>query len=218
MSQTDGSKMILYLVRHGESVFNAEGRIQGQLDPPLSELGLRQATALAEAFTGQTIQAVFASPLARAWQTAEPICAALDVGAQADERLKEINAGIFQGLRWDEIQAAHPEAAARWRAQEPDFVVPQGESRRALMARALAVLEAIRETGLERVLVVAHGGVLTAGLKALLGVPAERNPFSLFNGAISQVTWDKQAKLVTLNQVEHLVRCGVHQGKAGDLY
>ena len=65
--------MIFYLIRHGESLYNAEGRIQGQSDVALSPLGLLQAQAIAEALADETIDAIFASPLRRAWQTAEPI-------------------------------------------------------------------------------------------------------------------------------------------------
>jgi probable phosphoglycerate mutase len=210
--------MILFCVRHGESAFNAEGRIQGQTDVSLSDRGRKQAVALASAFKTRTIQAIFASPLARAMETARPVAEALRLPIRTDERLMEIHAGIFQGLRWDEIERSHPAEAARWMAHEPDFVIPEGESRRALMARGRAALEAIRETGLPQVLVIAHGGVLTGAMKALLGVPAERNPFSLFNAAISRIDWGKQFRLITLNETEHLREVnGGRNESGGDL-
>ena len=128
--------MLLYLVRHGESVFNLERRIQGQLNVELSEFGHRQANAVADALAGQPIDAVFCSPLRRAMETAQPIAERLHLEINTDDRLKEINAGIFQGLHWSEIEKLHPAEAVRWKAQEPDFVIPGGESRRALMERA----------------------------------------------------------------------------------
>jgi probable phosphoglycerate mutase len=210
--------MILYCVRHGESEFNAEGRIQGQTDVSLSRRGRKQAAALATAMTQLSIQAIYSSPLARAMQTAEPVAAALRLPVLTDPRLMEINAGLFQGLRWTEIEQSHPAEAARWMAQEPDFVIPGGESRRALMLRGRAALEAIRETGLPQVLVVAHGGVLTGAIKSLLGIPPEGNPFSLFNAAISRVDWGNHFRLITLNQTDHLreVNAG-GEGSGGDL-
>lgn len=210
--------MILYCVRHGESEYNAERRIQGQTNIGLSELGRRQAEAIAAALAPRPIQAIFSSPLARAYETARPLAERKGLPIETDDRLKEIHAGIFQGLLWSEIERTHPEQAKRWIAQEPDFVIPGGESRRALMTRGRAALEAIRETGYEQVAVIAHGGVLTAALKALLEIPAERNPFSLFNGSISRLDWGPRLKLVTLNEMEHLR--GVNQGhesSAGDL-
>ncbi|MBS0209393.1 MAG: histidine phosphatase family protein [Planctomycetes bacterium] len=210
--------MILYLIRHGESAFNAEGRIQGQLDVPLSELGHQQARAVAAEFQGREIQALYASPLRRAYDTARPVAAALGLPIVADERLRELNAGVFQGLLWSEIAERFPAAGQAWRSQQPDYRIPQGESRRDLMQRGSAALEAIRETGYEAVVVVAHGGILTAAIKACLEVPAERNPFMLYNGSISMVEWGVQFRLMTLNQMDHLQRAGADlRSRTGDL-
>jgi broad specificity phosphatase PhoE len=206
--------MILYLIRHGESLYNTEGRIQGQSDIALSPLGIRQAEAIAEALAGEGIDCIFASPLRRALQTAEAIAAKLGLEIRCDDRLKEINAGIFQGLLWSEIEVKYTGEARPWREQHPDFAIPGGESRRALMARGLAVFEAIRETPFSRVAVVAHGGVLAAALKALLRIPAELNPFSFFNGSISKLVWDGRVKLLTLNQLAHLRAAGLDREDA----
>ena len=120
--------MLFYCVRHGESAFNAEGRIQGQTDVPLSPLGLKQSEALAAALTSLPIEAVFSSPLARAAQTARPVAEALGLELLFEERLKELNAGVFQGRIWDEVRIEYPDAAARWKSSDPDFVIPGGES------------------------------------------------------------------------------------------
>jgi broad specificity phosphatase PhoE len=201
--------MLLYLIRHGESLYNAEARIQGQSDVALSPLGLRQAETLANALAGERIDAIFASPLRRAMQTAEPIAERLGLAIQADDRLKEIHAGIFQGLLWAEIESRFPEAFRPWREQHPDFVIPGGESRRSLMVRGLAVFESIREGPFHRVAIVSHGGILAAALKALLRIPAEVNPFGLFNASISKLAWNDTIKLLTLNQLDHLRAAGL---------
>ena len=116
----------------------------------------------------------------------------------------EINAGIFQGLCWGEIDSKFPAESKRWRSHDPDFCIPGGESRRQLMNRAREAFHAIREAGGSQVIIVAHGGLLSAGFKALLDIPAERNPFSLQNGSISRIEWQKEVRLLTLNETSHL--------------
>jgi broad specificity phosphatase PhoE len=210
--------MILYCVRHGESVYNAERRIQGQTDVELSPLGLSQSEAVVAELSTLPLEAVFSSPLRRARQTAEPLSEALGLELRIDRRLAEINAGVFQGLDWQEIQAKYPDEGARWKSHDPDFVIPGGESRRQLVARAVEAFEAIRAVGLRHVAVVAHGGLLTAAFKGLFAVPLERNPFNLLNGSISQIGWEAEPTLLTLNQVEHLRRlAGLAEARVGDL-
>lgn len=196
--------MILYLIRHGESVYNAEGRIQGQTDIPLSQIGLRQARAIADGLAKIKLDAIFTSPLKRAAQTAEPLAMHQGLTAELMPELMEIHAGIFSGLLWGEIEQKYPEHAVPWREQHPDFVIPGGESRRQLMERGVRALQAIRARHLEQVAVVAHGGVLCAALKGLLQIPAELNPFNLFNASISRLVWSKRIQLWTLNEIEHL--------------
>ena len=132
--------MVLFLIRHGESLYNIEGRIQGQSDVALSPLGLRQSEAIAEALSGSGIDAVFTSPLRRAMQTAAPVAERLGLKVQSDERLKELNAGTFQGLLWSEIEARFPREVGLWREEQPDVAIPGGESRRDLMIRGYAAL------------------------------------------------------------------------------
>lgn len=220
--------MLLYLIRHGESLFNAQRRIQGQSDVALSPLGLRQAAALAAALQSLDIDAIYASPLRRAMQTAEPLAAALHLSVRSDDRLKEINAGEFQGLEWEEIEQRWPEAAMHWQQQTPDFVIPGGESRRAVAERGRAALEAIRAAGHRQVVVIAHGGVLAGALRSLLEIPAELSPFSFYNTAINKITWDRRGpesggprdriKIVVVNQTDHLRAAGLDAPKStGDL-
>jgi probable phosphoglycerate mutase len=196
--------MLLYCIRHGESTYNSEGRIQGQANIPLSPLGRLQSEAVGRALLGLPIEAIYSSPLARAAETAASIGKSLGVAVTLVDDLKEIHAGVFQGLRWSEIETAHPTLARGWLDQEPDFVIPGGESRRALMQRGRAALETIRETGHRQVVVVSHGGLLSAAFKALLGIPAERNPFSFYNASINLLAWERQVKLMAVNRIDHL--------------
>jgi broad specificity phosphatase PhoE len=210
--------MIVYCVRHGESTFNLEGRLQGQSDTRLSPLGQKHATAIADTLGRLEIDAVYASPLLRAKETAQPLADALKLPIVCDDRLKEINIGIFQGTLAADLGDHFPQEAARWRSQDPDFRIPGGESRRDLMSRAKAAFDDIHASGHRQVVVVAHGGVLAAAFKSLIGVPAERNPFMLYNGSISMLEWTGQLKLMTLNQIDHLRAAGCALAtRTGDL-
>lgn len=200
--------MILYLIRHAESVYNAEERVQGQRDVPLSDRGHLQRQALAAAWPDRDVEAIYSSPLERARLTAEPLAAALELPIACDDRLKEIDAGILEGMRYTEIVERYPDELARWRSADVDFTLPGGESRRDLMRRGHAVIEAIRAQGLARVVVVSHGGLLAAALKSLLEIPDHQQPFRLLNTSISRIEWDDRLRLSSLNQVDHLAEIG----------
>ena len=196
--------MKLFCVRHGETFYNLEGRIQGQTNSRLSPLGQRQCEAVAGRLVDQAIDAVISSPLERAIDSAQVIADKVGVTLATDPRLMEINAGIFQGLTWPEINDRYSAEAARWKTQDPDFRIPQGESRRDVMLRAQAAFDAIRASGKRSVVVLAHGGSLSAALKSLLGIPPERNPFTLANGSITTLVWESEVRLLALNETGHL--------------
>lgn len=143
----------LLLVRHGQSEWNAEGRWQGQADPPLSALGEAQAIAAAERLDG--IDAVWASDLVRAARTAELIAAELEVDVVLDERWRERHAGEWQGHTRDEIEGAWPGYLADGRRP------PGWESDADVVERAVDACRAIAATHpAAGVVVVTHGGVV----------------------------------------------------------
>jgi len=151
----------LCLVRHGETAWNAEGRVQGQLDVPLNATGLAQARAVAAALAGEAFGAIYASDLARVRQTAEPAAARLGIGVRLERALRERHYGIFERLTYVEAKERHPAEYARFRDKDPEFDFVTGESLKAFAARALACVGALleRHAG-ESVLVFTHGGVL----------------------------------------------------------
>jgi 2,3-bisphosphoglycerate-dependent phosphoglycerate mutase len=208
--------MLLYCIRHGERTYNAEGRVQGHLNIPLSPLGRRQAAAVAAACEHWAAEAIFCSPLQRARETAQPIAAALELPIAVAPDLIEIKVGVFQGHRRQDLDRLFPEEYARWRSGDPDYAAPGGESRRALMERGRAALQAIAQHDYQRVIVVSHGAILAAAFKALLEIPAQRHPFLLENASISRLELDDSvARLHTLNEVGHLQGVGLAGG--GDL-
>lgn len=158
----------LLLVRHGETVWNSERRLQGQEDIPLSARGIEQARALAPVVRAFAPATVVASDLKRAHQTAE----ALGYGAcKLDERLREAHLGAWVGLRAADLLREEPASYLAWR--EGTLTPPEGESFEQLQVRTLAVLQdVLREPG--PVLVVTHGGVVRAALAQLLGLYPDR--------------------------------------------
>jgi probable phosphoglycerate mutase len=149
------------LIRHGETAWNAEHRIQGRLDVPLSATGVWQSGRLAQRLAAEAIDAVVSSDLARAWMTAAPLADARGLALVAEPRLRERAFGIFEGKTLDEIAAAHPDEFAAWRARDVHWRIPGGESGTEFIARVLEALQEIAAAYHGRTLaVVTHGGVL----------------------------------------------------------
>jgi probable phosphoglycerate mutase len=165
MSQLPGPHSLafthLILIRHGETAWNRERRLQGQLDIPLNATGVAQADALAQALAGEPIDAVYASDLSRAMQTAAPLAGALGLAVQPDPRLRERCYGTLEGMTYAEVAEQLPEDFARWQARIPDYAPDGGESLLAFHERAVdAALALGRRHPGERIALVAHGGVL----------------------------------------------------------
>jgi len=213
--------MLQYLVRHGESVSNVEERVQGQADVDLSALGRRQAARVAArsrelvalASGNDPTWEIWSSPLRRARHTAEMIAAAVGLPLRIEERLCELHAGIFQGHLWADLETQFPEAVARWRSGDVDYQIPGGESRAQLAARGHKTLQTLAARSVTGMIVVAHGGVLTAALGSLLGrehpllASAAQRPFTklpaLANASLTLLEWPGP-RLVSFNETAHL--------------
>jgi broad specificity phosphatase PhoE len=155
----------LVLIRHAESTWNAEGRWQGQEDPPLSSRGRGQAESLAAALRGAGVERLLTSDLLRARATAEPIARALGLGALPDPRLRELDVGRWGGRTRAEIARADAELLARFDSGDLQVCAGGGESRASLRLRALAALRELAAAGApRRVALVTHMGWLRAVL------------------------------------------------------
>ena len=154
-------------IRHGETDWNAATRIQGQLDIGLNQLGRWQAQRLAEALADEALDAVYASDLARARDTAQPLARRAGLAVHTDPGLRERGFGVFEGLTFDEIEQRFPDGARRWRQRDASFGSEGGETLTAFYARAVAAVTALaaRHRG-QHIVVVAHGGVLDALYRA----------------------------------------------------
>jgi probable phosphoglycerate mutase len=198
--------MLLYLVRHGQSTYNAEGRIQGQSDCALSEHGRRQGAAAAKQLANLPIEAIYASPLQRASETAQFLADLLSLDIRFDPRLKEVHAGRFQDQIRKEIMQRFPDAIPRWRSGDPDFAFPDGESRRELIERGHSALREVIAAGHEHAAVVSHGGLLLSAIKALLEIPSDAPPFGMRNASITRLAVDAEGRVEMLDfdNIEHL--------------
>jgi len=182
-------------LRHGESVGNAQDRFQGHADFPLTGKGRTQARSLADRWQveGVTFDKCIASPLLRACQTAEIICATLKIPLQVDPDWMEINNGLVSGLTPDEAAQVAP---------RPDFMTPYthfggtGESRWELYLRAGRAVQHILDRSPGRYLVAAHGGVLNMALYAILGIPVQADSggprFMFHNTTFATFTYDPE--------------------------
>jgi probable phosphoglycerate mutase len=185
MSQTH-----FILVRHGETLWNLEGRRQGQADSPLTPLGVAQARAIAHRLAGEGADALYSSDLPRALLTAEQISAACGLPVVADAQLREKSFGVLEGLRPDEVLVRYPEVAAHLERKSPDYAPPGGESLAAAQRRGIAALTGLarRHPG-GRLIVVSHGALLGIFLRHVLGISLSApRRFALQNGSLSFVS------------------------------
>ncbi len=201
----------LIVVRHGETVWNQVGKQQGQLDTELSELGVAQGRALAEALSNDPVDVMYSSDLGRAMQTAQIISERIALDIITDARLRERHLGTMQGMTMRQFEREHPEEYAHFRGGEADSRLPGGESIRERYERSVACAEelAIRHPG-QRLLIVAHGGVLNSFFRRAMGQDiASPRRFSLFNASINAFTiTGGQWRLERWGDMHHLMHLG----------
>ena len=201
----------IVLIRHGETAWNAERRLQGHIDIALNAEGVRQADALANALAGEHFDAIYASDLQRAHQTAHAIAKRQGMLVHADPGLRERCYGGFEGLLYAEIEQRFPRQFAAWQARDIDSVMPSGlreaESFRQFYGRCTDAILAIaaRYPG-RKLALVAHGGVLECAYRAALSLSLETardfpvmnasiNRFSVQDGVLALASWGDVAHL-----------------------
>lgn len=194
-------------VRHGETLWNRDTRIQGHTDIDLSDHGRWQAEQLAHALRDEPIAAVYASDLSRAHDTAQSVARRHDRPVQTHRGLRERAFGRFEGHTWAELESRYPVETLAWRKRVPDFAPEGGESLLQLQARVVPTVEelAARHPG-EQILVVAHGGVLDILYRAAtrLDLQAPRS-WELTNTAVNRLLWTPEGlSLVGWADTSHL--------------
>ena len=196
-------------IRHGETAWNVDTRIQGHLDIPLNETGLQQARWLAQTLAGRDeLHAIYASDLSRAHLTAQTIANTAGLSVTAHPGLRERSFGDFQGRTFAEIEVELPDDAHHWRKRTPEWTPPgAGESLIALRERVLATVDelASRHVG-QQIALVAHGGVMDVLYRAAtrLDLQAPRT-WLLPNTAVNRLLWTPQGlSLVGWADTSHL--------------
>jgi probable phosphoglycerate mutase len=186
---TGGTTTRLCMVRHGETAWNAEHRVQGQLDVPLNAIGQAQALAASKVLSQERFDAIYSSDLSRARQTAEPTAGFHSQKVLVEKDLRERHYGIFERLTYAEVKVRYPEDYARFEARDPEYAFRTGESLKDFYDRSIAVISRIaRQHEGQHVLVFTHGGVLDMFYRHIAGLTmsAERK-FGIPNAGLNRI-------------------------------
>lgn len=161
----------IYLVRHGQTLWNSSARYQGHADVGLSDIGREQARALSKRLAKEAINAIYSSDLKRALETASILAEPHNLPVQALPELREINFGAWEGLTFDEIKAKYPELAERWHKLPATVRIPGGETFEEVKERAYSIiLKLVQKHDPGAIVVVTHGGTIRAIICALLEI------------------------------------------------
>ena len=194
-------------IRHGETAWNVDTRIQGHLDIPLNDTGLWQARQVARALAGEPLSAIYASDLQRAHTTARAIAETTGAPLVPEPALRERSFGELEGRTFAEIEAELPEQARRWRQRDPHFAPEGGETLVQLRERIAATTHrlAAQHTG-GLVVLVAHGGVLDVLYRLATGQELQApRTWQLANAAINRLLWTPEGlTLVGWADTQHL--------------
>jgi probable phosphoglycerate mutase len=197
----------LLLIRHGETTWNREGRIQGHRDSPLTGRGLAQARAAAARLALERIGALYSSDLGRARATAHHVAAATALRIRLDEGLRERAFGVFEGKTWDEIARDHPEHA-RLLAEDPSHEIPGGESLAQFRERVTGAFRRIarEQASAGAIAVVTHGGVLGVLYREAMGIPLHApRTYTTLNAGVNHFRYaDDRWSVVRWGDADHL--------------
>jgi len=195
------------LIRHGETEWNREGRIQGyRADSPLTASGHVQARLLAERLARERFDALHSSDAGRTRQTAAPIGAATGLEVLYHAALRERSYGVFEGRTYQEVEREDPGAFQRFRSRDPYYVPPSGESAVQFRDRVVAALERIAEGAAGGVAVITHGGVLGMMYRHVTGASLDsKRSYSLHNASINRLLYSgKRWSLEVWGDIAHL--------------
>lgn len=204
-------------VRHGETAWNVDTRLQGHLDIALNPKGLWQAEQVARALVGESIAAVYTSDLLRAWHTARAIAKTTEAPLVASQGLRERCFGSFEGKTYAELEAQWPEESLRWRKREPDWAPPGGESLLALRQRISSTVESLAQQHIGgQIVLVAHGGVMDVLYRLATGQDLQApRTWHLGNAAINRLLWTTEGlTLVGWGDTGHLEEATLDEGSA----
>ena len=198
----------IILIRHGETEWNSQLRMQGHSNSDLSAVGRGQIQALGEWMKNVSFDYIYSSDSLRARQTAESITQySLDT-LQFDQRIREKNLGVFEGLTSIEAREQHPGIYRLFKTGGANYVIDEGESTQQVLDRALEFIEEIRLKHPEqRVVMVTHGGVVRVLMKHTLGISIDApTSFLIKNTGIFRLVWNEKWLVSQMGGVPHLVK------------
>jgi probable phosphoglycerate mutase len=194
-------------IRHGETAWNVDARLQGHLDIELNPTGVWQAGRVAQALADEPIDVIYASDLLRAWQTANAIAFATDSPLIAEKGLRERGFGTFEGKTYAEIAETWPDDSALWRKRDPLWSPPGGESLTSLRERILQTATTLAQQHMGgQIVLVAHGGVMDVLYRLATGQDLQApRTWQLGNAAINRLLWTPEGfTLVGWGDTSHL--------------
>ncbi|RZO41567.1 MAG: histidine phosphatase family protein [Proteobacteria bacterium] len=196
----------IILIRHGETEWNSQKRMQGHSNSDLSEVGRGQIQALGELMKNVSFDHIYSSDSLRTRQTAEAITQYSGHTLQFDQRIREKNLGVFEGLTSTEAKERHPEIYRLFKTAGANYVIDEGESTQQLLERALEFIEEIRlRHPQERVVMVTHGGVVRVLMKHALGLSIDApTRFIIKNTGIFGLIWNENWLVTQMGGVYHL--------------
>lgn len=199
--------MRIYLIRHGQTDWNAEGKIQGSTDIELNETGRQQAACLARGMEKRPVARIFSSPLKRALETAQAIGDSQNVAVEVLDELREVDFGAWEGLTWEEVKARYHEEYTRWWENPAGVAPPGGETRKELKERAAQAVRRILDYGAGDVAVVLHGAIMAYVTEYFMRNNPGHKAIIVENSSITTLESDAAGHKVTLveeNDVSHL--------------
>lgn len=197
----------LIAVRHGETAWNVDTRIQGHRNIALNNTGLLQAARVAQALADEAVDAIYASDLLRAWQTANAIAFSTNSALTAEPGLRERGFGSFEGKTYAEVEATWPEESLRWRKRDPDWAPPGGESLLAMRSRVEQTVQRLAQRHVGgQIVLVAHGGVMDQLYRLATGQTLQApRAWQLGNAAVNRLLWTPDGlTLVGWGDTRHL--------------
>ena len=208
--------MKIYLIRHGQTDWNLEGKIQGRHDVSLNKTGLKQAELLAMGMDKRPVVQIFSSRQKRALETAQAVGRRQHVAVTVIDGLEEVEFGEWEGKTWDEISREYPEEFKVWCTEPAEIVPPGGESRPQIYRRIGNALKEILRRSRGDIAIVSHGAALAYMVSLMLEKElGDHDEIIVKNASISTVEYDRETgkfHMAEANDVSHLKALSQEQG------